>query len=761
MRAHGLTTSLLLAAILAPLTGFAQQQPGRFFRPPADDPSLSVLRDIFGNLVDYVAGNGSAAELANNDTVIGAGFAVFCTAVLTLGLLFVAYTTITGIINTAHDGEFLGRKMSSVWIPIRTAAGSALLLPIAGGFCLLQIIVMWMAVQGIGAADAGWNAMLARIDQKGMVGHPNIPDARPLVANIFRSELCMAAMNKSYAESERTTRVNLVKIPHTEIVMVPTDDLAGGTGTLGSSGLFGINYKPVELKTTSYSWETSDGYTRNDVCGTLEWEESAASEAGNSRYINLASVYAAHGQAVEEIILQMRPVAQAIVNGEKPSNVAISEAAYRYENRLRDLSRNAIDSIGSSSNDGFIRYAKQGGFITAGTYYNHIIALQDAVQLAVNSFPTSKSIDIDQKETSATLAGYRDAMAVADEYLLKRAESGQQAYKAERGGWGACSPIPTTWEAVRKCMSEPALWAISQITENLAGSNTSHVAQVKSIGDLIMTAGWTIAGVNALSNGVAGSVGGEAVSQGATAGFFSVSQFLEQLTFLISFLVISLLAAGAMMSFYIPMIPFIAWITGVIKWVVSVVEAMISAPIWGAAHIHPDGDDAVGRAGPGYFIILSMIMRPLLMLFGLICSIAVANPIAHLVNGGYMMAVSGAMHDSANGLGALVAYSVIYVIIMTTVLHAVFSLINWIPDMVMRWMGSAVGMHGIADSEDRESRSVFGMAAGRASGAAGHGGGGGKRAAPPPSGGGGDGGGGGGNPPPKTAETHHQLKSNA
>lgn len=760
MRAYGLTTSLLLAAILAPSTGLAQQQPDRFFRPPADDPSLTVLREIFGNLVDYVAGNGSAADLANNDTVIGAGFAVFCTAVLTLGLLFVAYTTIVGIINTAHDGEFLGKKMSSVWIPIRTAMGSALLLPMAGGFCLLQIIVMWMAVMGIGAADAGWNAMLTRIDQKGMVGHPNIPDARPLAANILRSEVCMAAMNKSYEESGRTTRVNLVKIPRTETVMVPTDDLAG-TGTLGSSGLFGINYKPVELKTTSYSWETSDGYTRNDVCGTLDWEESAASEAGNSRYINLASVYAAHGQAVEEIILQMRPVAQAIVNGEKPSHVAISEAAHRYENRLRDLSRSAINNIGSASSDSFIRYAEEGGFITAGTYYNHIISLQDAVQLAVNSFPTSKSVDIDQKETSATLAGYRDAMAVADEYLLKRAESGQHAYRAERGGWGACTPLPTTWEAVRKCMSEPALWAISQITENLAGSNTSHVAQVKSIGDLIMTAGWSIAGVNALSNGVAGSLGGEAVSQGATVGFFSVSSFLEQLTFLVSFLVISLLAAGAMMSFYIPMIPFIAWITGVIKWVVSVVEAMISAPIWGAAHIHPDGDDAVGRAGPGYFIMLSMIMRPLLMLFGLICSIAVANPIAHLVNGGYMMAVAGAMHDSANGLGALVAYSVIYVIIMTTVLHAVFSLINWIPDMVMRWMGSAVGMHGVADSEDRESRSVFSMAAGRVSGVSGGGGSAKRVASPPPDGGDSGGGNGGGSSPPKTSETHHQLKSNA
>ena len=744
MRANGLILSFLATAMAAPHAALASE-PGRFFRPPADDPSLGVLREIFGNLVDYVAGNAAAGDLANNDTVIGAGFAVFCTAVLTLGLIFVAYTSIVGIINTAHDGEFLGRKMSSVWIPLRTAVGSALLLPLAGGFCLLQILVMWLAVQGVGAADAGWDAMLTRVDQKGMVGHPNIPDARPLVANIFRSEICMAAMNKAYADSGRSQRVNLVKIPRTITAMVPTDDVAS-TGSFGVSGLFGISYKPVQLKTTAYSWETSNGYMRNDICGTLDWEESAASQAGNSRYINLAPVYAAHGRAVEEIILKMRPIAQGIVNGDKPNTAAIAQAAYIYENRLRDLSRSAVDSIGNSTNDGFIKYAKQGGFITAGTYYNHIIALQDAVQLAVNSFPTSKSTDIDQKETEATLAGYHDALQVANEYILKRSEAQGQAYQAERGGWGACTPVPTTWEAVRKCISEPALWAIAKITENLAGANTSHVAQVKSIGDMIMNTAWIIVGANALTNGVAGSLGGEAVSQGATLGFFSASSFLESLTFLISFLVMSLLAAGAMMAFYIPMIPFISWISGVIKWVVSVVEAMVSAPIWGAAHIHPDGDDAVGRAGPGYFIILSMIMRPLLMLFGLICSIAVANPIAHLINGGYMMAVSGAMHDSANGLGALVAYSVIYVIMMTTLLHAVFSLINWVPDMVMRWMGSAVGMHGVADSEDREARSVFGVAAGRASGIAGHGGGSKGRQAPPPNNGGGGGHGGGGGP---------------
>ena len=455
----------------------------------------------------------------------------------------------------------------------------------------------------------------------------------------------------------------------------------------------------------------------------MAWEESAASEAGNSRYINLKAVYAEHGKLVEQTILKMRAVAQGIVNGDKPSTAAISEAAYLYENRMRDLARLAVDNIGDKPKDGFIQYAERGGFITAGTYYNHIISLQDAVQLAVNSFPTSKTVDIDLKETEATLEGYQEALTVAEEYLLKRADSSQQAYAAERAGGSGCSPVPRTWEGLRKCFSGPALYAISKITENLAGSNTSHVAQVKSTGDIIINTGWAIVGLNFAARAASGTADG--VTMGVLGG---IDKAIESVGFLVSFVAIALLSAGAMMSFYIPLIPFISWIAGVIKWVISIVEAMISAPIWGAAHIHPDGDDAVGRGGAGYFIILSMIMRPLLMLFGLICSIAVANPIAHLVNGGYMMAVSGAMHDSANGLGALVAYSVIYVIMMTTVLHAVFSLINWVPDTVMRWFGSAVSMHGVADSEDREARQVFAMAAGRAEGAAG----GGRRGSPPP-----------------------------
>ena len=740
---RGLTIATLIAAAVAAPAALAQSVPtlpdDRLFKPPPDDPAVGILREIFGNLVDFVSGSATAADLASNNTVIGAGFAVFCSAVLTLGLLFVAYTSFIGIVNTAHDGEFLGKKMSSAWIPIRTAAGSALLLPLAGGFCLLQIIVMWMAVQGVGIADTAWNAMLDRVEQTGMVNHPNIHDSRPLIANIFRYEVCMAAMNKSFAESGRSERVELERRPNKITVWVPTEDFKGNIAGTTPLAWLGFGRKRVTYDTHSYAWTSSKGYIGNDVCGRLDWEESAMSEAGNSRYINLSGVYAAHGAMVDDIIRDVRPIAQTIVEGNKPVELPISAMAYRYEQQLRQLSLAAVNQVGNSPRDAFIKTARLGGFAGAGTYYNHIIAVQDAVQLAVNSFPTSVSLDIDKKETSAALVGYQDSMAVAEEYLLHRSTAAQDQFESTNtlGNMAQACKTATTWEALRKCLSMPALMGLSTITGQLAGSNTSHVAQVKSIGDTIVNTAWGIVGLQFAARFVAGSA--EISVLGTDAGR-GLSSALESVGFIVSFLVMAMLAAGVMMSFYIPMIPFIAWITGMIKWVVSVVEAMIAAPIWGAAHIHPDGDDAVGRAGPGYFIILSMIMRPILMIFGLICSIAVANPIAHLVNAGFMYAVTGAMGDSLNGLGALVAYSVIYVIIMTTVLHSVFSLINWIPDMVMRWMGSAVGMHGVADREDAESQQVFAMASRESkhgmAGGGGHKGGGQQKATKPPSDGG-------------------------
>ncbi|MEA9749379.1 DotA/TraY family protein [Xanthomonas campestris pv. raphani] len=592
---------------------------------------------------------------------------------------------------------------------MRTVGGSALLLPLAGGFSLIQIIILWLTLQGVGIGDKAWTAMLGRIDQSGMINHPNLPNARPLVANILRSEVCMAAMNKQYAESGRTDRIDLVEIKSTRTQMVPTDDLVGGTGGTGL-GLFGVNYKSITVPVTNWSWAATKGsYIRNNVCGGISWDESSDSQTGNARYLDVTKISIAHTAAVREVILAIRPVAASIVAGQKPNSDVILSTAYAYENKLRQAAKAAVDSGNKASRSAFVDYAKNGGWIFAGSYYNHIIALNDSVQLAVNALPTSSSVDIQDKESKEALYGFRDAMTVTEEFLKHSSQAAEQAYVTETHlDTEACkSPLPTGWEEIRKCLSKPALAGIELMTQNMAGSNTSHVAQVKAVGDTIMDVAWAQAGVLVIATGVADAK----LVDYSVGSFFSLKGALGSVSFLINMLVMAMLAAGITLAFYVPMIPFITWTVGVIKWLVSVAEAMVAGPIFAAAHIHPDGDDAVGRAGPGYTIIMSTILRPILMLFGLILSIGIAQPIAHFVNAGFMMAVKGAMHDSANGIGAFVAYVIIYGIIMTTVLHSVFALIHWIPDNTMRWMGNAVGMGGVGDKEESESQQIFAGAA--------------------------------------------------
>ena len=65
-----------------------------------------------------------------------------------------------------------------------------------------------------------------------------------------------------------------------------------------------------------------------------------------------------------------------------------------------------------------------------------------------------------------------------------------------------------------------------------------------------------------------------------------------------------------------PLIPWVTWMTSVGNWFGLVIEAIIVAPIWAAAHIAPDGHDVVGRAAQGYSLLFSVIFRPALMIFG-------------------------------------------------------------------------------------------------------------------------------------------------
>ncbi|QHD04547.1 DotA/TraY family protein [Pseudomonas sp. R76] len=694
---------LMLLAALSCGPALAADGPFQQFTPPPGDTSIDFLEEVFGSIVGTIHSGGNV-QIGEAEDVMGSMMGVFGGAVLFLGMLLVGYTTIKGTIDSAHDGEVLGKKMSSIWIPLRTVGGTALLLPLGHGYSLIQIIVLWLAIQGVGIGDAIWSQAVDQMGRDGMLTRPMIPDSRPLAASILKFEVCAAAMNKQFAASGRSTRIQAVSSPRKVANTGELDvGLPDGVPVYGAVNMI-QKYANASYTVIDYKWKANDSsYMNPDVCGALTWKQSwEASEGNSNTKIIKEPILAAHAKAVQQMILDIRPTAQQIVAGQKPEAGVLDSAANKYENSLRTAAKTAVSQTSDRARADFLSGAKDGGWLFAGTWYNHIVKMNDVMQSTLNALPAAEPIDIIDKETKESLQTYQDVITTADEYAKNRVESIRNVYyadtniRAPRDGEGA-------WEYVKKMLSAPFMGAINQMTQSIAGSNLNHMSQMKSFGDVIVTTGEVMMTAMASAVGVSNSWAAQAtVKVGFDAG--AVFQFLSSL---ITVLLISLFFFGATLSTYVPMIPFITWITSVVNWFVLVLESVIAAPLFAVAHIHPDGDDAVGKAGQGYMMILSLVMRPALMLFGLIGGMLLTQPIVGFINVGFMSVVAGIQADSMTGIVSFVAYVAIYVIVMTTVVHIVFSLIHWVPDNIIRWIGHAAGGIGDAQSTGDSGHDVF------------------------------------------------------
>ena len=134
------------------------------FAPPIGDSSMTYLANIFGTVDGVLASTGSQ--------ILGQMMSILNMAVLALGSIMIMYTLVIGTLNTAHEGEFLGKQWSSIWLPVRCCTGLALLVPKASGYSLIQIFMMWFIVQGVGAADKIWAAALDYMNAGGQLVVP-------------------------------------------------------------------------------------------------------------------------------------------------------------------------------------------------------------------------------------------------------------------------------------------------------------------------------------------------------------------------------------------------------------------------------------------------------------------------------------------------------------------------------------------------------------------------------------------------------------
>ena len=124
------------------------------FSPSQDDVTVGILGHIFGPIIDVLVKGQDPNTVAAASNLLATLFTVFNSGILVVGSIIVSYVATMGAVNTANDGEAMGKAWSTVWTPVRIVAGGAVLLPSTSGFSFIQMLVLMISLWGIGFANS-------------------------------------------------------------------------------------------------------------------------------------------------------------------------------------------------------------------------------------------------------------------------------------------------------------------------------------------------------------------------------------------------------------------------------------------------------------------------------------------------------------------------------------------------------------------------------------------------------------------------------
>lgn len=638
-------------------------QAANLFEPVDQDKSIQILAALFGGLGIF----GDSSSDAFSEVI-----KVFNGGVLIIGGLLVAYTIVIGTVGTAHDGEMLGKKFSSVWVPIRTAAGTALVLPVIGGsYCIMQLIVGWLIVQGVGLADNVWSIYMSSDNLARQVQiSVEKPETKNLAWNIASSLVCMRGYEQLVNEYNKTY------------------------SGVGANATFAMTNRTVGDDTIySFGGTGGLGFKYND-CGSFTIEKSAGIGAGarlsnfnlfgdaSEINTNIAMGDVKHTAAVLAMVSSLDEAAKSFATTAdiKALQTAISAAASDYSSATKDIAAPVIAKIANFEE--LEKSATKDGWMLAGAWYMRMSYLMDVANKTLSKIPEStgsKNVKSQFKEEFVNKYGL-SLKTLEDEQKNSMSfgvvESSINQSDTADPGWTDFFTSGYNIDTIMKKM-------ISGLG-NLSAPVSDHshpVMEMKRIGTFCLMAGGILMGAYVM---------------------FSVPAPGSIVTALLPIVMILFplfIATGFTLSYVLPMMPFMIWIGMFLGWIILCTEALIAAPMWAVMHLSPHGDDMVGTGAQGYRLVLSLMLRPVLMIFGLIAALTIIQVLGQMVNAVFFDVFVLAQQDT-NWILMLIGFiaaPLLYCGLMWILVTKTLSIMHVIPDQLLQWFGgggSQLGEYG-------------------------------------------------------------------
>ena len=688
-----------------------------------DFRSAALLNQILGPLYPSAGGGALATPFS-----ILIGFVNL--ALLAVGGLLLAYNITAGLLQSAHEGEILGRRWSSLWAPLRVLFAVALLIPAPGlgGYNVIQGGVAWITRGATLLASELWSQGSAVI----LSGEIPLTGAAPrldseLIGAVYRNQLCLWLANHQFAVAESPLRVRFA--------------VDGGADP------------PLIMSSVNGS--------REEICGSYRLPETPAyigrlgpaAAAVESRFqsmhadILLSLIEAADGIIARQwpVLIanegELLPVTDALAAAVSSANLRLSEGSQALfaavsgtVNESDDARRLLIERISDNacsagSVPGGPDSCGGAGWIGAGNWHMTIARLNAEMMGLLNARPVAA-------ESRHLSSGFdrlnRQVVVAADQPgWLRRIFSGTDGNK-----YLHIEEASRIWTAAT-AQFERAAVRLNVMDVQISGKvlqdavpvgRSGLLGRIWQIGfadaigamaEALSPANWAddpIVGVVRMGNWYL-DVAGALIFGGAAASLLS-GGFGSAVVFMIA---APLAAIGVTLSFILPALPFLFWILAVSGYFLLVIEAVAAASLWALAHMRMDGEGLSGEAGRyGWLMLLALALTPSLMILGYFAGMILFRIAARLFDAGMFLAM-GALANASPivAVFGLIAAGFLIVFAYVVILERSFSLISAFPGRVLCWIGSEAQISDpIAESRFqtglRGAASAFGGGASKA-----------------------------------------------
>lgn len=762
-RAYHLLLTVVASLIMLAWMGEASAQAAtpsvaQFFTVDPEDKSAALLAQVFGpDVWETINGVYSPQTMdhtgnrndADQSGVIGAISLVLNLGCMLLTVIIILWGAVSANLQGALEGTDANRRYNMFWTPLRSVYSFGLLLPVIGGYSLIQVIILKLLLISIGIANAGYTIVTDRVFQ----GRASSPVMRPqvddVVQNMMLVSLCQLAIRDE--EGRPLTGASDIIVGS----MPPEETYTGILGAIQSLAISDEEKAYNRYASQSFDGLTGSNYSQG-VCGSwsftqksggafsVEAAEAAATQLFQDRLAATNKLKADMDKAAAALYAHVTPstngtlpsatVAPAATDPTAVTNYGEALALYRqardsYRSTLLDASRvaaatmtrddvrKAMELTGKDASEAASKATEEiqaGGWLMTGAIYWNLSAMTKSINEVSGTLTTSvlppntDQLDSRKHVDKQTYESLRSAFetlhgSVRDDVAYKEASGEARAYLSAHGKI-ADDPgaIDTLWNQARS--KAPNLTDVDKQVIEFLMQEGDFVSSLVNIGNYCWNIGWTTVGLS-LTSAVTG-VGAEAVGKLAGRAGDAIGTFIgglaSGLATLFMTIAVPFILMGFFLAFYLPMIPLILWSINICSWIIATVKTFIAAPIWAAAHSIPEGEGIAGQhAKLGYMMILGILLRPLLLVIGLIAGAVILQVVGWFLRYTLPMMFSSFDTSGATGFMGFIGVLLITTSLCITLAVKCFSLSYEIADEILEWIGGGVKPLGDGESMHR------------------------------------------------------------